>query len=263
MPGPSKKVEQHLTEAELDAVLDDAQSDGEPRLVRRLCLIKNLYRGDSVTEAGARVGVSQATASRWDDRWNDAGVDGLRPNFGGGRPPKLTEEQRAQLADVLERHQPLTTEHVQRLIEEGFGVSYSQRHLSRFLKQLGMKYAIPRPESPDRPDDADEILEDRLEAALEELDDDVVTDGGVVIGFLDEAWPRPTDNSRRLWAFEKPTLRKETPTPSFDDVVFGFYAVLGESAVACKDDLSKESVADFFPHDPPRKPGSADRDNLR
>jgi len=189
----------------------------------------------------------------------------MRETYGWHRHEKLLRHcvRISELADALERHQPLTTEHVQRLIEEGFGVSYSQRHLSRLLKKLGMKYAIPRPESPDRPDDADEILEERLEAALEELDDDVVTDGGVVIGFLDEAWPRPTDNSRRLCAFEKPTLRKETPTPSFDDVVFGFYAPIGESVVACKDDLSKESVADFFPHDPPAEPKPADRDDLR
>jgi transposase len=250
MPGPSKQIKQHLTEAELDEAIDDAQSNDEPRLVRRLCLIKNLYVGDSITDAANRVGVTQPTASRWTESWNEHGVDGLRPNFGGGRPSKLTDEQRAQLVDVLEHHQPLTTEHVQRLIEEAFDVSYSRRHVARLLNNLGMSYAIPRPESPDQPDDAEEILEERLEAALDEIDDDVVTDGGVVVGFLDEAWPRPTDNSRRLWAFGKPTLEKTTPTPSFDDVVFGFYAVSGESVVECKDDLSKESVADFFPHDP-------------
>lgn len=250
MTGPSAHVTKHLSEDELAEAIDEAQSTEEPYLVRRLCLIKNLYAGDSITEAASRVGVTQPTASRWTDRWNDHGVAGLRPDFGGGRPPKLTENEQDKLAAVLEQHQPLTTAHVHRLIEEGFGVSYSQRHVSRLLKKLGMKYAIPRPESPDRPDDAEDQLEQRLEAALDELDDDAMTDGGVVIGFLDEAWPRPTDNSRRLWAFEKPIVRKEMPTPSFDDVVFGFYAVIGNSVVECKDDLSEESVADFFPHHP-------------
>ena len=255
MPGPSKELVKHLSEAELDDAIDQAQSDEETRLVRRLCLVKNVYLGDSLTEAASRVGVATPTASRWIDRWNENAVDGLRPEWGGGRPPKLDEHQREQLQSVLKEHQPLTTHHVQRLIEETYGVSYSQRHLSRLLKELGLKYAIPRPESPDRPDDAEEQLETRLEAAIEELedDDDIVTDGGVVIGFLDEAWPRPTDNSRRLWAFEKPTLTKETPTANFDDVVFGFYALTGTSVVACKDDLSKESVADCFPRDPPDK----------
>jgi transposase len=254
MPGPTKTVVEHLTEDAVDEAIDKAQKAEEPHLVRRLCLIKNLYVGDSVTEAANRVGVTQPTASRWVDRWNDHGIDGLRPDFGGGRPPKLTDEQQEELARVLEEHQPLTTEQIQQLISEGFGVSYSQRHLSRLLKQLGLRYAIPRPRSPDRPDDAEEQLERRLDAALDELDDDVVTDGGFVVGFLDEAWPRPTDNSRRLWAFNKPRLEKETPTPSFDDVVFGFYALNGESVVDCKEDLSKESVGDFFPVDSTSEP---------
>ena len=250
MPGPSKDLVKHLTEEEIDETIDQAQSDEEPRLVRRLCLIKNVYLGDTVTEAATRVGVSTPTASRWIDRWNDGAVDGLRPEFSDGRPPKLDEHQRERLREVLERHQPLTTHEVQRLIEDAFDVSYSQRHLSRVLKDLGLKYAIPRPESPERPDNAEEQFEERLEAALDDLDDDAVTDGGVVVGFLDEAWPRPTDNSRRLWAFEKPTIHKETPTENFDDVVFGFYALNGTSVVDCKADLSKESVGDFFPQDP-------------
>jgi len=43
--------------------------------------------------------------------------------------------------------------------------------------------AIPRPQKPNQPEDADGILEDNLQEAL---DDDVVTDGGFVLGFLDE-----------------------------------------------------------------------------
>ena len=179
MPGPSKEVTKHLSEEELDTAIDDAQTADETRLVRRLCLIKNLYAGDSITEAGSRVGVAQPTASRWTERWNNHGVDGLRPDFGGGRPPKLTEQQQEQLCTALEAHEPLTTEHVQRLIEDGFDVSYSKRHISRLLKKLGMKHVISRSTSAERPDDADERLEQRFEAALAELDDDIATDGGV------------------------------------------------------------------------------------
>ena len=98
----------------------------------------------------------------------------------------ILDEDSDPLQAVLKRYQPLTTHEVQQLIEDAFGVTYSQRHLSRLLKKLGLKYAIPRPESPDRPDDAAEQLQERLEAALAELesDDDILTDGGVVIGFL-------------------------------------------------------------------------------
>ena len=250
MPGPSKEVVGHLDEDELGEAIDDAQKAEQPRLVRRLCFIRNLYKGDSVTEAADRVGVAQPTGSRWVEAWNADGVDGLEPDWSGGRPPRLSEQEQEQLEELLKQHQPLTTEQIQQLLEDGFNVSYTQRHVSRLLKKLEMSYAIPRPHQPDRPADADDILEENLQEALDELDDDVVTDGGFVLGFLDEAWPQPTDNSRRLWAFDKPIIEKETPQQNFDDVVFGFYALLGNSVVECKPDLTKESVGDFFPHDP-------------
>ena len=115
-----------------------------------------------------------------------------------------------------------------------------------------MNYAVPRPRAPDRPEDAEEILDERLQEALAELtanrneDDDLVTDGGIVVGFLDEAWPQPTDNRRRLWAFGTPIIEKETPTENFEDAVLGYYALNGNSVVRCKPDVSKESIAEFF-----------------
>jgi len=263
MPGPTKEVKRHLEDTELDDAIDRAQHENDAHLVRRLCLIKNLYAGDSVSEASDRVGVSQPTASRWVEAWNSDQIAGLEPDFGGGRPPKLSASQKECLAELLEAHQPLTTQQIQILLEEGFGVTYSQRHLSRILKELGMNYAIPRPVEPDRPEDAEDILEDNLQAALNELDDDVRADGGFVIGFLDEAWPKPTDNSRRLWAFGKPKLEKVTPMPSFDDAVFGFYALLGESVVSCQPDVSKESVGEFFPQDSRKESRTTDSHHLR
>lgn len=88
-----------------------------------------------------------------------------------------------------------------------------------------------------------------------------MTDGGVVVGFLDEAWPRTTDNSRWPRAFEKPALENGTPTATVDDGVFGSYAVIGHSAVECKDELSN-SAADFFPRRPREGPRPPDRPRL-
>jgi hypothetical protein len=49
----------HLSEAELDQAISNAQTADETRLVRRLCFVKNLYAGDTREEAGRCVGVSQ------------------------------------------------------------------------------------------------------------------------------------------------------------------------------------------------------------
>jgi transposase len=249
----TKEIRRHLSPEEIDEAINDAQQADEARLVRRLNCIKNLYAGDTLAEAAWRVGVDESAVSRWSDDWNEDGVDGLRPSFGGGRPPKLSNHQKERLQRVLAEYQPWTTAEVQSLIEQAFDVSYSRRHTSRLLRSFDMNYAVPRPRAPDRPDDAEDTLDERLQEALAELtveheeeDDDLVADGGIVVGFLDEAWPQPTDNRRRLWAFGTPVLEKETPTKNFEDAVLGYYALNGNSVVKCKPDVSKESVAEFF-----------------
>lgn len=247
----NKEINRHLSAEALNEAMNQAQQADEARLVRRLGCIKDLYAGDTLEEAAWRSGVDVSTVSHWTDDWNEYGLDGLRPSFGGGRSPKLSDLQKQRLKRVLKEYQPWTTTEIRRLIEDAFDVSYSERHISRLLRSFDMNYAIPRPEAPDRPDDAEETLDERLQEALDDLteeddDEEVVTDGGVVIGFLDEAWPQPTDNRRRLWGFGTPTIQKETPTETFEDAAIGFYALNGESVVRSKPDVSAASFAEVF-----------------
>ncbi|SIS22368.1 Transposase [Natronorubrum thiooxidans] len=161
---------QHLSEEEIDQAIKSAQEADETRLVRRLCYIKNLYQGDTREQAGRRVGISRSTTRRWALAWNDDGVEGLRPRFGGGRPPKLTSQQWDELCALLEEGQPWTPKQIHALIEDRYNVTYHPAHLSRKLREAGMNYAKPRPMDPRRPDDADEILAERLDQALGEDD---------------------------------------------------------------------------------------------
>ncbi|MFC4247579.1 transposase [Natribaculum luteum] len=87
------EIVEHLTNTELNQAIEEAQKVDETRLVRRLCFVKNLYDGKTQQQAGEAVGVSQLTSSRWAREWNERGVEGLRPRFGGGRLPKLTPTQ--------------------------------------------------------------------------------------------------------------------------------------------------------------------------
>ena len=169
MPGPTKAVATHLDREGLDAAIEAAQRNGEARLVRRLCLVKNCYAGDTLTEAASRVGVSQPTASRWVDAWNDDGVDGLRPDFGGGRPPRLTDDERDRLAAVLERHPSLTVGQVGTLIEEAFGVTYSRRHVARLVERLEPGNLAARRDAPAPTDSGSERPGGPLDAARDDL----------------------------------------------------------------------------------------------
>ncbi|MGN8216135.1 IS630 family transposase [Halococcus salifodinae] len=146
--------------------------------------MKNLYAGDTHEEAGDRVGISRSTTRRWARAWNEAGVEGLRPGFGGGRPPKLTNEQFDELCDILEEGQPWTPRAIHALIEDRYGVTYHPAHLSRKLRAAGMNYAKPRPMDPRRPADAEEILAERLGQALGEDDHEAEEDDPIVLGFF-------------------------------------------------------------------------------
>lgn len=138
--GRRKDVESHVDEAELDRLLAETDDD---EMVRRLIFIKNLYRGDTITEAASRVGKSPATGSRWLNRWNDGGVEGLTPNYGGGRPPKLDGAERRKLLERLRAGQPWHPRDVRRLLEEEFEVEYHPAYMSEFLRSLGLRYTPP------------------------------------------------------------------------------------------------------------------------
>ena len=177
-----KEIERHLTEAELDEKLEEST---DPKLLQRLYFLKNLYAGDTLGDAARRVGKSQPTGVRWANRWNEDGLDGLAPDWGDGRPPKLDAADQARLRELLQEDGPWTTQEIRHLIEEEFGVTYHPNYIHDFLRSLGLHYAKPRPERPERPEDAEEILDGRLREALDKnTDDDPVTDGGVIVGFL-------------------------------------------------------------------------------
>jgi len=42
------------------------------------------------------VGVSKVIGYVWLEKWNKQGMEGLKPNYGGGRPSELSEEQKAE-----------------------------------------------------------------------------------------------------------------------------------------------------------------------
>ena len=73
------------------------------------------------------------------------------PNFGGGRPPKLGEDQRERLLELLRDRQPWKKQEIQHLINEEFDVEFHPVYLSTFLEKLGLSYAIPRTKRPSRP----------------------------------------------------------------------------------------------------------------
>lgn len=133
-----KEIVWHRTEAEIDQLLASAD---DADLVRRLAFLKNLARGDTIKEAAERVGRSEATGDRWATAWNDGGLEGLAPEYGGGRPPKLDECAKRKLLEVLRDGQPWSPQEIRDLLAEEFDVEYHPTYLSEFLRNLGLSYS--------------------------------------------------------------------------------------------------------------------------
>jgi len=127
-------------------------------VLKRLFFIKNRYDGKSVEEAAKLVGASKNTGYLWQERWNELGYEGLTPQFAGGRPSNLTDEQKNNLRSMLEKKDNWTTKDVQNLISKKFGVSYSMKQIRIILKGFGMNYAKPYQHDYRQPKNAKDIL---------------------------------------------------------------------------------------------------------
>ena len=88
------------------------------------------------------------------------------------------------MCEYLKEGQPWTPRAIHTLIEERYGVSYDPAHLSRKLRTSGMHYPKPRPMDPRSPDNADEILAERLAKVLGEKDTDEEEGDPVILGFF-------------------------------------------------------------------------------
>ena len=125
------------------------------KVLKRLYFIKFRYQGNRVERAASYVGITKKLGYIWQDRWNREGFDGLIPRYAGGRPSRLTGEQRESLMKMLERRDDWSTKEVRVLIKEEFGVEYSMKHVRELLRRLGMKFGKPYPHDYTRPKSAE------------------------------------------------------------------------------------------------------------
>jgi transposase len=271
MTGREKEIVRHLSEEDLGRLLTDTDDE---KVSKRLTFIKRLYKGATLTEAADDVGMSSGTGSHWAKRWNEGGLGQLTPNFGGGRPPKLDETEQEELLELLRDGEPWKKQEIQQLLIDEFAVEYHPTHLPEFLSDLGLSYAIPRTERPSCPENADEILDERVEYAFDEeaddtphnkddddeddeaawtVDDDVRTDGGTVVGFFDISHPQPWDNSQRMYTVDEPSITR--PLVKIDTPAAGFYALNGESVLSFPVDQTKEQICACFERIREQNPG--------
>ena len=127
------------------------------RLLQRVTFVRMRYNGFTVEEASAAVGFTTRTGYNVQKDWNAKGMEGLVPDFKGGPKSKLSDEQKAQLKEVLTEC-PSDTKTVRLYIKDEFGVDYSEKQVHTILKKMGMRHAKPYPHDYRRSADAEAVL---------------------------------------------------------------------------------------------------------
>ena len=84
--------------------------------------------------------VSYSSIYRWAKSCESGGLEGLMPNFNGGRKSKFTDDQREKFIERIKEEDNVTITGARRILYEEFGHEYSLVHVSELLSKLGFHY---------------------------------------------------------------------------------------------------------------------------
>lgn len=165
----TKTVSMEVTDQEIDQEMEALRAaiseKKELRGIERLIFIRMRREGVEMEKAMRICGISKPTAYEWQDNWNERGLDSVRPNYGGGAPRRLSDDQLERVKDELDRREGMTTEEVRGFIKDEFGVTYTPKQVSVRLRALGARYAKPYGKDYRSPDDAEAVLKKRRKGA--------------------------------------------------------------------------------------------------
>ncbi len=151
--GSAVKMRTDYSAAELRRL---ARNSKDVRQSSRLLSLAAVADGMNRTDAARIGGMDRQTLRDWVHRFNEAGPDGLKDAWYGGPPSRLSPEQLAEFAEIVETGPDPAVDGVvrwrridlQKVIKERFGVDYHARHVGKLLEQLGFSHISARPRHP-------------------------------------------------------------------------------------------------------------------
>src|SRR6202022_1169636 len=159
MGGAVRIIRLDLTAKELRAAAGREQDGSAAR--RMLCLAMVLEGADR-TSAAETCGMDRQTLRDWVHRYNAEGLPGLYDRKPPGARPKLTAEQRAALAAMVDAGPDLQGRGGVRWrrvdlrdeLQRQFGVELHERSVGKVLKRLGYRRLSVRPRHPEADEEA-------------------------------------------------------------------------------------------------------------
>ncbi len=157
----SKTVSMDVTDAEIDEMMKSLRSSVSDKkalkAIERLIFIKMRRAGIEMSKAMEVSDISKPTAYEWQEDWNKHGLESIIPNYAGGAPRRLDDEQLEAVKEELRKHD-MTTEEIQAFISERFGVDYTKKQVAVRMRGLGLHFAKPYDHDYRAPDDAESTL---------------------------------------------------------------------------------------------------------
>lgn len=133
-----------------------ARLSKDVRQSSRLLSIAAVVEGMNRADAARIGGMDRQTLRDWVHRFNAAGPEGLVDQWSPGPPSRLSAEQQAELAAIVEKGPDRAIDGVvrwrrvdlKRVIKERFGVDYDTRYVGKLLHRLGFAKLSVRPQHP-------------------------------------------------------------------------------------------------------------------
>ena len=149
-----------------DELRELARQTHDAKQARRLLALAGVRDGLSRSEA-ARIGAMDAQAlRRWVVVFNADGPDGLVNTPPPGRPPKLSEAQKQEIARLVDAGPDPERDGVvrwrcvdlQQIIHQRYGIELAENSIGRLLKELGFAHVSARARHPRQDPEAVEVF---------------------------------------------------------------------------------------------------------
>jgi transposase len=143
--------------------------------VRRMLALAMVLEGRPRTEAAVLNGMDRQTLRDWVHRYNACGIEGLKSRCPPGRLPALTEQQKAELRELVVKGPDPATDNVvrwrcadvQAVVAQRFSVQVHVHTIGKWLNRLGLTRLQPRPVHPKKDPEAEVTFKKTLPASSE------------------------------------------------------------------------------------------------
>jgi len=144
----------------------EAAKTADAKAARRMLALALVLEGSDRGTAAKTCGMERQTLRDWVHRYNAEGLEGLSNRRSAGPSPRLTTEQKAELAQMVREGPDPTSDGVvrwrrvdlKRRIEARFGVVMHERTVGKQLAALGFRRLSVRPQHPKSDPDAHEAF---------------------------------------------------------------------------------------------------------